>query len=170
MEKLTREDGASPDVVATNIERLREIFPEVFADGHIDFDALKQTLGEYVDDREERYSFTWHGKSRARQIAQMPSTGTLRPCPEESVSWETTKNIFIEGDNLEVLKLLQKSYYRKVKMIYIDPPYNTARSSSTPTGGRTTSTLTCGTRGRSTMRGSSCRRTRRHRAGITRTG
>ncbi len=127
MKKLTKEDGSSPDVVADNIEKLHEIFPEVFADGHIDFDALKQTLGEYVDDREERYSFTWHGKSRARQIAQMPSTGTLRPCPEESVNWDTTKNIFIEGDNLEVLKLLQKSYHRKVKMIYIDPPYNTGK-------------------------------------------
>ncbi|OGQ97409.1 MAG: hypothetical protein A2284_10605 [Deltaproteobacteria bacterium RIFOXYA12_FULL_61_11] len=85
IEKLTKEDGASPNVVAVNIERLRDIFPEVFADGSVDFDALKETLGEYVDDREERYSFTWHGKARARQIAQMPSTGTLRPCPEESV-------------------------------------------------------------------------------------
>ncbi|MBK1718112.1 site-specific DNA-methyltransferase [Thiocystis violacea] len=127
MKKLTREDGASPDLVADNIERLRELFPEIFADGRIDFDALKQALGESVDDREERYSFTWHGKSRAKQIAQTPSSGTLRPCPDESVNWETTKNIFIEGDNLEVLKLLQKSYHRKVKMIYIDPPYNTGK-------------------------------------------
>jgi len=125
MEKLTREDGASPDVVADNIATLQELFPEVFADGSIDFETLKETLGEYVDDRDERYSFTWHGKSRARQISQMPSMGTLRPCPEESVNWDTTKNIFIEGDNLEVLKLLQKSYHRKIKMIYIDPPYNT---------------------------------------------
>ncbi len=125
MKKLTRDDGSSPDIVADNIERLRDIFPEVFADGSVDFDALKETLGEYVDDREERYSFTWHGKSKAKQIAQMPSSGTLLPCPEESVNWDTTKNIFIEGDNLEVLKLLQKSYHRKVKMIYIDPPYNT---------------------------------------------
>jgi len=89
----SKTDGASPDIVAGNIERLREIFPEVFADGSIDFDALKQALGEYVDDREERYSFTWHGKARAKQIAQMPSTGTLRPCPEESVNWDSTKNI-----------------------------------------------------------------------------
>ena len=125
MDKLTPKDGASPDIVPENIERLREIFPEVFADGSVDFDALKETLGEYVDEREERYSFTWHGKSRARRIAQMPSSGTLLPCPEESVNWDETKNIFIEGDNLEVLKLLQKSYHRKVKMIYIDPPYNT---------------------------------------------
>ena len=127
MEKLTKEDGESPDLLADNIERLREIFPEVFSEGHVDFDALKQTLGEYVDDADERYSFAWHGKSRARQIAQVQSAGTLLPCPEESVNWDTTKNIFIEGDNLEVLKLLQKTYHRKVKMIYIDPPYNTGK-------------------------------------------
>ena len=82
-------------------------------------------MGEYVTDKDERYSFTWNGKSKARMIAQTPSTGTLRPCKEESVDWDTTQNIFIEGDNLEVLKLLQKSYHKKVKMIYIDPPYNT---------------------------------------------
>ncbi len=127
MDKLTPQDGQTPDVVAENIERLREIFPQVFADGKVDFETLKQTLGEYVDDREERYSFTWHGKSRARRIAQMPSSGTLLPCKEESVNWDSTQNIFIEGDNLEVLKLLQKSYHRKVKMIYIDPPYNTGK-------------------------------------------
>ena len=125
MDKLTPKDGETPDIVVENIERLRELFPEVFVDGSIDFDALKQTLGSYVDDREERYSFTWHGKRRARRIAQMPSAGTFLPCKEESVNWDTTQNIFIEGDNLEVLKLLQKSYHRKVKMIYIDPPYNT---------------------------------------------
>jgi adenine-specific DNA-methyltransferase len=127
MERLTRGDGTTPDMVAQFKAALRELAPDVFADGHVDFDALKQALGEYVDDRDERYSFTWHGKSRARQIAQMPSSGTLRPCPEESVNWDTTKNIFIEGDNLEVLKLMQKSYHRKVKMIYIDPPYNTGK-------------------------------------------
>ena len=127
MDKFTKQDGSSPDIVAKNVERLRELFPEVFGDGTINVDALKETLGEYIDDREERYSFTWHGKSKARQIAQMPSAGTLRPCPNESVNWDITKNIFIEGDNLEVLKLLQKNYHRKVKMIYIDPPYNTGK-------------------------------------------
>ncbi|MEQ1963415.1 DNA methyltransferase, partial [Xenorhabdus khoisanae] len=76
---------------------------------------------------EERYRFTWQGKTRARQIAQTPSTGTLRPCKEDSVNWDTTENLFIEGDNLEVLKLLQTSYHQKVKMIYIDPPYNTGK-------------------------------------------
>lgn len=128
MEKLDpKKDGASPDVVAENLERMRELFPEVFAEGKVDFEALRETLGEYVEDKQERYSFTWHGKGRARRIAQTPSTGTLLPCPEESVDWDTTKNLFIEGDNLEVLKLLQKSYHRRVKMIYIDPPYNTGK-------------------------------------------
>lgn len=127
MEKLTEKDGETPDLVLENIAGLKQLFPEVFIDGRIDFEALKETLGSYVDEREERYSFTWHGKSRARRIAQTPSTGTLLPCKEDSVNWDSTQNIFIEGDNLEVLKLLQKSYHRKVKMIYIDPPYNTGK-------------------------------------------
>lgn len=128
MDKLDpKKDGASPDVVAENLERLRELFPEVFAEGKVDFGALRETLGEYVEEKQERYSFTWHGKGRARRIAQTPSTGTLLPCPEESVEWDKTQNLFIEGDNLEVLKLLQKSYHRRVKMIYIDPPYNTGK-------------------------------------------
>jgi len=126
MQKLDlKTKGRSVDIVAENIDKLKALFPEVFTEGKIDFEALKETLGNYIDEREERYSFTWNGKSRARLLAQTPSFGTLRPCPEESVNWDTTQNLFIEGDNLEVLKLLQKSYYKKVKMIYIDPPYNT---------------------------------------------
>ena len=131
MDRLTVDNGGgSKNIVAENIEMLKRIFPDVFTEGSdggdaIDFDALKAVLGEYVDPGEERYSFTWHGKSAARRIAQTPSTGTLRPCRDESVDWDTTQNLFIEGDNLEVLKLLQKSYHGKVKMIYIDPPYNT---------------------------------------------
>lgn len=126
MQKLDpKTDGRSVDIVAENIDKLKTLFPEVFTEGGIDFDALKETLGEYIESREERYSFTWNGKSKARWLAQTPSTGTLRPCQEESVNWDTTQNLFIEGDNLEALKLLQKSYYKKVKMIYIDPPYNT---------------------------------------------
>ena len=88
---------------------------------------LKQLLGGAVDEREEKYGLNWHGKRRARQLALTPSTGTLRPCPEDSVDWDTTQNLMIEGDNLEVLKLLQKSYAGKVKLIYIDPPYNTGK-------------------------------------------
>lgn len=124
MEKM---DGKTMDIVAENVGKLKELFPEAFTEGKVDFDALKEVLGTFVDDRDERYSFTWNGKSKARMIAQTPSTGTLRPCTEESVDWDSTQNIFIEGDNLEVLKLLQKSYHKKVKMIYIDPPYNTGK-------------------------------------------
>ncbi len=126
MEKLDpKTDGATPDIVQQNIEKMKELFPDVFTEGKVDCDALREILGDYAEDQPERYSFTWNGKARARRIAQTPSTGTLRPCPEESVNWDTTQNLFIEGDNLEVLKLLQKSYHKRVRMIYIDPPYNT---------------------------------------------
>lgn len=118
-------EGTSRDILKDNIEALGKIFPEAMEEGKVDFDKLKQLLGEYVDDDEERYSFKWNGKGRALRLSQTPSTGTLRPCKEESKDWDTTQNLYIEGDNLEVLKLLQKSYYGKVKMIYIDPPYNT---------------------------------------------
>lgn len=127
LQKLTSEDGQSLDIEAQNIEQLKQLFPDVFREDKIDFEALKAVLGEHVEGKEERYNFTWHGKNKARQIAQTPSTGTLRPCKDESVNWDTTQNLFIEGDNLEVLKLLQKSYHQKVKMIYIDPPYNTGK-------------------------------------------
>lgn len=125
MDKLTQADATSQDIVMDNIDKLKAIFPEAVTEGKIDFDALKETLGEYLETREERYNFSWAGKSKARRLAQTPTTGTLRPCPEESVDWDKTENLFIEGDNLEVLKLLQKSYQGQVKMIYIDPPYNT---------------------------------------------
>ena len=127
MEKITGNspEAKSLDITQQNIEQLKEIFPDVFSENKIDFEALKAVLGAEVDDSEERYNFTWNGKNKARQIAQTPSTGTLRPSKEESINWDTTENLFIEGDNLEVLKLLQKSYHRKVKMIFIDPPYNT---------------------------------------------
>jgi len=120
-------DGKTMDIVAENIGKLKDLFPEAFTEGKVDFDALKELLGEFLETQDERYSFTWNGKSKARMIAQTPSTGTLRPCLEESENWENTQNLFIEGDNLEVLKLLQKSYHKKVKMIYIDPPYNTGK-------------------------------------------
>lgn len=122
---MTKLDGKTPDLAAENIEQLRQIFPDVFEAGKIDFDKLKQVLGEYVDDEKERYNFTWNGKGKALRLAQTPTTGTLRPCETESKNWDDTQNLYIEGDNLEVLKLLQKSYHGKIKMIYIDPPYNT---------------------------------------------
>jgi len=128
MDKLDpKKDGATPEIVEQNIEKMRALFPDVFTEGKVDLNVLRETLGDYADECQERYSFTWNGKARARRIAQTPSTGTLRPCPDESVNWDTTQNLFIEGDNLEVLKLLQKSYHKKVKMIYIDPPYNTGK-------------------------------------------
>lgn len=122
---MTTLNGKTPDLAAENIEQLRQIFPDVFEEGKIDFDKLKQALGEYVDDEKERYNFTWNGKGKALRLAQTPTTGTLRPCVAESKNWDDTQNLYIEGDNLEVLKLLQKSYHGKIKMIYIDPPYNT---------------------------------------------
>lgn len=124
MDKMS---GTSMDIVADNIAKLKEIFPEVFCEDKVDFEKLKEVLGNYIEDKEERYRFEWNGKSKAMRIAQTPSTGTLRPCKEESKDWDTTQNLYIEGDNLEVLKLLQKSYQNKVKMIYIDPPYNTGK-------------------------------------------
>lgn len=129
IEKLTagHPDTQSADIVAGNIEALRALFPEAFTEGKIDFEVLKQCLGGAVDEREEKYGLNWHGKRRARQIALTPSTGTLLPCPDDSVDWDTTQNLMIEGDNLEVLKLLQKSYAGRVKVIYIDPPYNTGK-------------------------------------------
>ena len=125
MDKMTEQDGGSLDIVNENLEALKSIFPEAFKEDVVDFEVLRQLLGDVIDDGEEKYGLNWHGKKKARQIALTPSTGTLRPCPKESVDWDTTQNLFIEGDNLEVLKLLQKSYAGKVKMIYIDPPYNT---------------------------------------------
>ncbi len=115
----------SADLVKENLARLQELFPEAVSEGKVDFEKLRATLGQIVDDRPERYSFTWAGKRDAIRLLQVPSRAALKPCPEESVNWETTKNLFIEGENLEVLKLLYKSYAGRVKMIYIDPPYNT---------------------------------------------
>lgn len=117
----------STDLITENVQKLQSLFPEAFIDGKIDFEILKQLLGGAVEDRDEKYGLNWHGKRRARQLALTPSSGTLRPCPEESENWDTTQNLMIEGDNLEILKLLQKSYAGKVKLIYIDPPYNTGK-------------------------------------------
>lgn len=129
MNKLTSDmtELQSMNITEDNISKLNSLFPEAFNEGSIDFDVLKQLLGENVDEKEERYGLNWHGKRQARQLALTPSRGTLRPCKGESVDWDNTKNLMIEGDNLEVLKLLQKSYAGKVKLIYIDPPYNTGK-------------------------------------------
>ncbi len=134
IEKVTEQDGQSANIIDENIEQMKALFPDAFTEGadgeqKVDFAVLRQLLGDaaVLEEGEEKYGLNWHGKKQARQIALTPSTGTLLPCPEESVDWDTTQNLFIEGDNLEVLKLLQKSYAGKVKMIYIDPPYNTGK-------------------------------------------
>ena len=118
-------DGLSMNIETANKEKLQMVFPECFVEGRLDIDKLLSLCGEYITDDYEKYEFKWKGKSDCLRLAQKRSTGTLRPCPEESVNFDITQNLYIEGDNLEVLKLLQKSYFRKVKMIYIDPPYNT---------------------------------------------
>jgi adenine-specific DNA-methyltransferase len=126
---VTRDDPAahSGDVVGENVAALKALFPSIVTDGKVDFDVLRQLLGDAVEEGEERYGLNWKGKSRARAFALTPSLGTLRPARADSKDWDSTQNIVIEGDNLEVLKLLRKSYAGKVKLIYIDPPYNTGK-------------------------------------------
>ena len=124
-------EAQSSDLIADNIAKLKALFPELLTEGgsgiEVNVDVLSQLVGKVATDADEKYGLNWHGKRRARQLALTPSTGTLRPCVDESVDWDTTQNLMIEGDNLEVLKLLQKSYAGKVKLIYIDPPYNTGK-------------------------------------------
>ncbi|NLT44622.1 MAG: site-specific DNA-methyltransferase, partial [Thermotogaceae bacterium] len=131
MDKLKQETA---DLTQKNIARIGELFPNVITemkdgDGNpkkgINFELLKQELSGNVVDGEESYDFTWVGKKASIVEANTPIRKTLRPCIEESKNWETTENLYIEGDNLDVLKLLQESYLNSVKMIYIDPPYNT---------------------------------------------
>lgn len=129
MEKITADNplSKSADLIKQNLETLKLLFPSIVKERKIDVTELQALLGDEIETNEEYYRFTWAGKSLARQEANKPSTGTLRPVKEESKDWDTTGNIFIEGDNLEVLKLMQKSYANKIKMIYIDPPYNTGK-------------------------------------------
>ncbi len=134
MKKIKADEplAQTADLVSGNIAQLKALFPEIITEGPdgaaVNVDVLKQLVGDKtVTDAEEKYGLNWHGKRKARQLALTPSLGTLRPCPEDSVDWDTTQNLMIEGDNLEVLKILQKSYAGKVKLIYIDPPYNTGK-------------------------------------------
>ena len=122
---MDKMDGLSMNLEQANLDKLRSVFPECVSEGKLDIDKLLSLCGEYIDNDFEKYRFEWKGKAECLRLAQKRSSGTLRPCPAESVNWDTTQNLYIEGDNLEVLKLLQSAYYRKVKMIYIDPPYNT---------------------------------------------
>jgi len=120
--KLPLETDSQTDAL---IAELHNLAPHIFSEGKVDFAKLQAALSEYIDTNPERYGLSWAGKRDAFRNVQVPSVATLRPQPEESVNWDSTENLIIEGDNLEVLKLLQKPYHGKVKMIYIDPPYNT---------------------------------------------
>lgn len=130
---MQKMDGKSLDLVEVNrravMEALKGVAPEVVSESGVDLEKLAVLIGEdkNLSDKLERYNFTWPDKRKAIKSALTPSSGTLRPAPKESVNWDNTKNLYIEGDNLEVLKLLQKSYFGKIKMIYIDPPYNTGK-------------------------------------------
>ncbi|MGG0487408.1 site-specific DNA-methyltransferase [Priestia aryabhattai] len=124
MEKIK---GNSLRITDENVKAIKNLFPEVMVENKIDFEKLKQLLGESIESGEERYQFTWNGKSNAIQHAQTPSMATLLPDKKSSENWDSTENVYIEGDNLEALKLLQKSYFGKINMIYIDPPYNTGK-------------------------------------------
>jgi len=115
----------SMNLTEERLQQLRSLFPEIFSEGKVDLEKLKLLLGEHVETRQERYEFNWAGKREAIRLAQLPTRATLVPVREQSVNFDTTQNIFIEGENLEVLKLLLKPYFGRVKMIYIDPPYNT---------------------------------------------
>jgi adenine-specific DNA-methyltransferase len=127
METIEKLDGKTLNLVKENISALKSLFPEAFSEEKIDFDKLRLLLGDEVETSSEKYSFNWHGKSEAIKLALKQSSGTLKPCVKDSKNWDTTKNLYIEGDNLEVLRILQGAYQNKVKMIYIDPPYNTGK-------------------------------------------
>ena len=129
LERIVADDplSHSADLRLANLSVIRRCFPEVVSEDGVNVDVLNQLIGRTVSETEEKFGLSWNGKRQARQLSLTPSTATLRPCPSDSVDWDSTGNIVIEGENLEVLKLLQKSYASKVKLIYIDPPYNTGR-------------------------------------------
>ena len=122
--------GESLTIIQDQLEKLKQLFPETVTEGKIDWEKLQATLGkENIEFRNERYVLNWAGKSDAFKVLQQSTTATLKPAPEESINFDTTENVFIEGENLEVLKVLQKAYYGKIKCIIIDPPYNTGNDS-----------------------------------------
>ena len=125
-QELPKLDIDSKDIMSENLEKLKELFPTVVKDGSVDLEALKNIIGDISEPTQEYYNFTWAGKSDAFRIIKEKSKATLKPqkSDDESVNFDNTQNIFIEGDNLEVLKILQKTYHNAIKMIYIDPPYN----------------------------------------------
>ena len=129
LSEIPKLSGGSLDIKAGQVEKLKSLFPQTVKDGEIDFDALKLALGSETDTNGQSYGLSWAGKADCFRHIQQTTTATLKPDRKESVDFDNTENIFIEGDNLEVLKVLQKNYYGKVKMIYIDPPYNTGNDS-----------------------------------------
>ena len=131
---MQKVDSRTPDLTQENIEKIVQLFPDVVtevtdAEGNVsrtvDFEALRDDLGDVADGPRERYQFTWPGKREAKALARRPTDKTLRPRRDKSKDWDTTQNLYIEGDNLEALKILRETYQGKVKLIYIDPPYNT---------------------------------------------
>lgn len=118
-------DGKSLNVTEEKLKKLKEVIPEAFTENRIDWEKLKAALGEDIEFKNERYVLNWAGKSDAFRVLQSPTTATLIPDRDESINFDTTENLFIEGENLEVLKVLQKACFGKIKMICIDPPYNT---------------------------------------------
>lgn len=120
-------NGKSLDIIEEKLARLKELFPETFSEGEVDWEKLQVALGVGTEFKDERYHLNWAGKTDVFRVLQSPTTATLRPCREESIDFDRSRNLFIEGENLEVLKILQRSYFGKVKMIYIDPPYNTGK-------------------------------------------
>ena len=118
-------DGYSKDITIEEIEKLRSVFPQCVVEGKVKIDQLLSILGIYDERDFEKYEFTWKGKNECYKTARERTKATLLPCEDESVNFNDTQNVYIEGDNLEVLKILQQGYYNKIKMIYIDPPYNT---------------------------------------------
>jgi len=122
--------GESLTIIQDQLEKLKQLFHETVTEGKIDWEKLQATIGkENIEFQNERYVLNWAGKSDAFKVLQQSTTATLKPAPEESINFDTTENVFIEGENLEVLKVLQKAYYGKIKCIIIDPPYNTGNDS-----------------------------------------
>ena len=122
-------NGESVDIQQTRLEQLKQSFPELFSENQLDWEKLKATFSNDINFSNERYVLNWAGKSDAFKTLQVPTTATLQPQPEESIHFDSSENVFIEGENLEVLKVLQKSYHGKIKVICIDPPYNTGNDS-----------------------------------------
>ncbi|MHB1179382.1 MAG: hypothetical protein ACYCZO_13740 [Daejeonella sp.] len=122
-------NGESLNITQDNLDKLQTLFPDIFSEGKIDMEKLKSKFSDDINFQNERYVLNWAGKADAFKVLQIPTTATLKPQPDQSVNFDTTQNVFIEGENLEVLKVLQKAYYGKIKVIEIDPPYNTGSDS-----------------------------------------